>query len=804
MPILTGTIDDVTGSPLPDRVPLATLRVTVRAPSRRSSLTEQARLVASVPVPVEVSPTGEISVELEPGPAVMLVEGEGLRDVYELYVTADMTLLTEAANEAAPAHERSWVESQLVQLRTETENLVSDAVTAAGAATSAAGEAEADRAHVDSIRTLLDEAAQTNVAPYLTETALNATYAQGGTVAPFVPSDRAEITELSNGVRFVDFWGGKMWGFDPATGFLHSSTDEGRTWTLYCNSTPNPGGDRFPIRLVPTSDGEVLLQYTGALYRSSGWANGNAATWTQKLTSTAANSAFLGAGLDGDGTKFIIIEYNFVLATWVDSRYAWISLDAGKTWSIKYDSWQVIGEDNAAISHVHSCCYDPWSGRFYVSEGHGPGGGIYCSTDNGATWSRAEKMGKNIQDPPNGPTVMVATDDGLVCGSDNAFNGLFGVLRRDNPADEVMAPTWELNTGRNGLICFAQRGWRDPDTGLVYVTFRAEFDDTPLVIAAGTAAAAGLVYEHPVLPVKGGGDRFVAVAKVSKDRIVAYMEYQANPYIFRATLGRPTSSVAPLQGGRMFGGTAWSGDSVAVGRSAAKSIRSVTAGAKAGTASEDSVAVGYRATGGGVSTVVGASAKCPGSGVAVGSYADAGTSGNNVAVGTDSVAGAGGGQSVAVGRAALSRAISVAVGDSAKVISGDRAVALGANTTVDHSNAVALGQGTSTTGPDQVNIGSRILELVQHAMPLIPPAGNAQLLNRSRGDGGGQLIVQFRTGSAMVLATENGPAYDPTFTTALRPSAATYGAGARIYDSTLGKPLWSDGSTWRDAIGTAV
>ena len=125
MPILTGTIDDVTGSPLPDRVPLATLRVTVRAPSRRSSLAEQARLEASVPVPVEVSPTGEISVELEPGPAVMLVEGEGLRDVYELGVTADMTLLTEALQEMSPT--RSWVESQMVQLRSQT-------VTAAGAA----------------------------------------------------------------------------------------------------------------------------------------------------------------------------------------------------------------------------------------------------------------------------------------------------------------------------------------------------------------------------------------------------------------------------------------------------------------------------------------------------------------------------------------------------------------------------------------------------------------------------------------------------------------------------------------------
>ena len=37
-----------------------------------------------------------------------------------------------------------------------------------------------------------------------------------------------------------------------------------------------------------------------------------------------------------------------------------------------------------------------------------------------------------------------------------------------------------------------------------------------------------------------------------------------------------------------------------------------------------------------------------------------------------------------------------------------------------------------------------------------------------------------------------------------RPSAATAKAGAMIFDSTLGKPLWSNGSAWVDATGTPV
>lgn len=42
------------------------------------------------------------------------------------------------------------------------------------------------------------------------------------------------------------------------------------------------------------------------------------------------------------------------------------------------------------------------------------------------------------------------------------------------------------------------------------------------------------------------------------------------------------------------------------------------------------------------------------------------------------------------------------------------------------------------------------------------------------------------------------------YTTAARPTAASVGPGAMIYDSTLSKPAWSDGTNWRDAAGTVV
>lgn len=43
-----------------------------------------------------------------------------------------------------------------------------------------------------------------------------------------------------------------------------------------------------------------------------------------------------------------------------------------------------------------------------------------------------------------------------------------------------------------------------------------------------------------------------------------------------------------------------------------------------------------------------------------------------------------------------------------------------------------------------------------------------------------------------------------TSTTGARPSAVSAGAGAEMYDTTLSKPIYSDGTVWRDAAGTAV
>ena len=49
-----------------------------------------------------------------------------------------------------------------------------------------------------------------------------------------------------------------------------------------------------------------------------------------------------------------------------------------------------------------------------------------------------------------------------------------------------------------------------------------------------------------------------------------------------------------------------------------------------------------------------------------------------------------------------------------------------------------------------------------------------------------------------------GEIFPQSYTTATRPTASSQGVGAMIFDTNLNKPIWSDGSAWKDATGTAV
>lgn len=67
----------------------------------------------------------------------------------------------------------------------------------------------------------------------------------------------------------------------------------------------------------------------------------------------------------------------------------------------------------------------------------------------------------------------------------------------------------------------------------------------------------------------------------------------------------------------------------------------------------------------------------------------------------------------------------------------------------------------------------------------------------------GHDVAMYRHAAA-ALKLDSASLAMGTFTTAGRPSASAHGAGAQIYDTTLSKPIWSDGTDWRDATGAAV
>lgn len=54
------------------------------------------------------------------------------------------------------------------------------------------------------------------------------------------------------------------------------------------------------------------------------------------------------------------------------------------------------------------------------------------------------------------------------------------------------------------------------------------------------------------------------------------------------------------------------------------------------------------------------------------------------------------------------------------------------------------------------------------------------------------------------LIQANAPIAAQAVVASSRPDAATVGAGAHIFDTSLGKPIWSNGSNWVDSTGALV
>lgn len=141
---------------------------------------------------------------------------------------------------------------------------------------------------------------------------------------------------------------------------------------------------------------------------------------------------------------------------------------------------------------------------------------------------------------------------------------------------------------------------------------------------------------------------------------------------------------------------------------------------------------------------------------------------------------------------------------------------------------VATPFGVGVTAPPNVSARSVTVTTPGSAYPwaamrsddgrLFLGAGNAEPTAYIRGNssslfvGGALLFVPQTTGATDLGAPANLFRYARlshgvqvgSFTTASRPSASTAGAGTMVFDSTLGKPIWSTGTAWVDATGETV
>lgn len=570
------------------------------------------------------------------------------------------------------------------------------------------------------------------------------------------------------GVMPLDFIDGVLYGFKNNTTLVKSS-DDGITWEDIIRI---PFGSVMCI--FKCADGEMLIGNNGQLVKTIGWEiNPKTCTFSQnKLPNKTPGVGTLRWGIDGDGIKFIVTEYSG--SDRGESRYIWVSTDMGNTFNVVYDKYTT---DPTNTSHMHGVCYDKWADRFFVSHGHGVLRGVYYSDNDGVTWN---KISGNFQ-PDAAPTTLIATDDGIVCGSDSADGGLYGILRTEKPEDMEMRKICRWNVEREGVTGFAFKSVRDK-RGHVYVSFKSDFDDVPSVIMAGTANSATTVWTSPTkeansflylgvtdkkiigVTLKGAIykkiEGFKKVGKQSYQFDKGNMNYGESRIATSINVGTGREittfreTVVGCKAGVMPGVSG--SNNVIIGFDAHANARSVVIGSEAMSDKNDTVSIGKGTSCQGIfGTAIGVGANVMNNatnGTAIGSKATSFV--NGTAIGSEASASEGSANgATAIGSNAKAGSFSTAIGNNAQA-KGVNQMAIGKGAISTHTNSIALGIGVTTTTTDQLAIGKKHIELdVLDNDPVSVPDNKARLYIIKNTSGKIELRVRIG-GNNIVLATQ--------------------------------------------------
>ena len=242
--------------------------------------------------------------------------------------------------------------------------------------------------------------------------------------------------------------GMKMWA-TYSLGKLLESTDFGKTWNVL-----HDFGDLHRVAWVrQTDNGELLLRLETYVYgeggvmidvrqrvmRSVEYGTAGITFETCIDIQNRRNVIFHnGWSISTHKNIFVISEYGAkgdeawggaTLPVELSARYAYLSLDYGKTWKTIFDTHDHIADANGV--HVHGVCYDPYWERIWINCGDWVSG-LWYSDDLGATWTESEYFERIGGVAPEGKRQnvgIIALPTCILFGTDYAQDGVHRIDR---------------------------------------------------------------------------------------------------------------------------------------------------------------------------------------------------------------------------------------------------------------------------------------------------------------------------------------------------------------------------------------
>ena len=240
----------------------------------------------------------------------------------------------------------------------------------------------------------------------------------------------------------------KMWA-TYSMGKLLESTDFGKTWNVL-----HDFGDLHRVAWVrQTDNGELLLRLETYVYgeggvmidvrqrvmRSVEYGTAGITFETCIDIQNRRNVIFHnGWSINTHKNIILISEYGAkgdeawggtTLPVELSARYAYMSLDYGKTWKTVFDTFDHIADTNGV--HIHGICYDPYWERIWINCGDWVSG-LWYSDDLGATWTESEYFERIGGVAPEGKRQnvgIIALPTCVLFGTDYAQDGIHRIDR---------------------------------------------------------------------------------------------------------------------------------------------------------------------------------------------------------------------------------------------------------------------------------------------------------------------------------------------------------------------------------------